>query len=150
MHNSSERLRHEIMEMAEHDLSVRQELAADGSLSKHGYHPRMEAVHTHNAERLATMIEEHGWPGKSLVGEDGAKAAWLIATQFQPDENGELVPYPIENPEGVNERRLAVGLNSLEERMLELREQAEHEAVPLRAEWEEQYERWLRSAGWRS
>jgi hypothetical protein len=39
----------------------------------------MEAVHHHNAYRLEEIIEECGWPGRSLVGEDGAAAAWLIA-----------------------------------------------------------------------
>jgi uncharacterized protein DUF6624 len=39
----------------------------------------MEEVHQSNSARLATIIEKHGWPGKSLVGNDGAEAAWLIA-----------------------------------------------------------------------
>jgi hypothetical protein len=29
--------------------------------------------------RLKEIIEEHGWPTHSLVGEDGASAAWLVA-----------------------------------------------------------------------
>jgi hypothetical protein len=32
-----------------------------------------------NAKRLDEIVDAHGWPGKSLVGEDGAHAAWLIA-----------------------------------------------------------------------
>jgi hypothetical protein len=31
-----------------------------------------------HASALEVMIEEHGWPGKSLVGEDGSHAAWFI------------------------------------------------------------------------
>jgi hypothetical protein len=31
-----------------------------------------------NTNRLRQMVAEHGWPGRSLVGEDGADAAWLI------------------------------------------------------------------------
>lgn len=65
--------------MAANDLSVREELIAEGSLGKQGYHPRMEAVHKINAARLATIIEQHGWPGRSFVGDDGAEATWLIA-----------------------------------------------------------------------
>ncbi|MCA1721898.1 MAG: hypothetical protein LC779_12615 [Actinobacteria bacterium] len=29
--------------------------------------------------RLQEIIDRHGWPGRSLVGEDGADAAWVIA-----------------------------------------------------------------------
>lgn len=64
--------------MARLDASVRAELAADGSFFD-GYCPRMEAVHIANANRLAAIIDEFGWPGRSLVGDDGAEAAWLIA-----------------------------------------------------------------------
>lgn len=185
--------------MAENDLSVREELIADGSLGSQGYHPRMEVVHKNNAARLTTIIDQHGWPGKSLVGEDGAWAAWLIAqhaisnptfmrqclyllkqadsknevfpwqaamledrvrmyegkpqiygTQFQPDKNGELISYPIEDPEYVNDRRRTIGLNTLEERAAELRNQSAHENVSLPPDWEEEYERWLYLVGWRA
>lgn len=176
MQDRNELLSQELVAMAETDLSVRDELIADGSLGSHGYHPRMEAVHIDNAARLAAIIEQYGWPGKSLVGEEGAWAAWLIAqhaignppfmrhclsllkqaasnnevipwqtamledrirmyegnpqiygTQFEPSRDGELNPYPIENPESVNDRRRAVGLNTLEERTAELREQRARE-----------------------
>lgn len=198
MHNFSESLRQEIVAMAENDLAVRKELLADESLNNQGYHPRMEAVHERNASRLAAIIEQHGWPGKSLVGEDGARAAWLIVqhaignppfmrkcllllkqaasaneaplwhtamledrirmyegrpqvygTQFRPDKNGEFTPYTIENPESVNYRRRAVGLNTLEDRMAEMREQSAQENVSLPPNWEAEYEKWLHSVGWR-
>lgn len=64
--------------MARDDDRVRSELIAAGSLSNEGYHPRMAAVHARNADRLSAIIEEHGWPGRSLVRPDGAEAAWLI------------------------------------------------------------------------
>lgn len=184
--------------MAKNDLSVRDALVANGSLGNYGYHPRMEGVHKSNTARLAAIIEQYGWPGKSLVGEEGAWAAWLIAqhsignppfmrhclsllkqaavnnevipwhaamledrirmydgkpqiygTQFQPNKNGELEPYPIENPESVNGRRLTVGLNTIEERTAELRAQSAHENIPTPPDLEEQYEKWLYSVGWR-
>lgn len=31
-----------------------------------------------NAARLKIIVEEYGWPGRDLVGEDGAGAAWLL------------------------------------------------------------------------
>ena len=38
----------------------------------------MAAVHRRNARRLAAIMDEVGWPGRSLVGEAGADAAWLV------------------------------------------------------------------------
>ncbi len=70
-------LRDELLAMAEEDQRVRAELAADRSLFD-GYHPTMQAVHDKNAARLTEVIAQHGWPGRALVGEDGARAAWLI------------------------------------------------------------------------
>jgi DNA-binding MarR family transcriptional regulator/GNAT superfamily N-acetyltransferase len=70
-------VRRELLAMAEEDLRVRTELAADGSLFD-GYHPRMRAVHDAHAARLATILRQQGWPGEAQVGADGAGAAWLI------------------------------------------------------------------------
>jgi uncharacterized protein DUF6624 len=70
-------LRDELLAMAAVDQEVRAQLAADGSLFE-GYHPRMEAVHRRNAVRLEQIIAAHGWPGRTLVGADGADAAWMI------------------------------------------------------------------------
>jgi len=36
-------------------------------------------VDKRNTSRLKEIVERYGWPGKSLVGEQGASAAWLIA-----------------------------------------------------------------------
>lgn len=195
MQNSNESLSEELVAMAEHDLSLLKTLAPDGSLGSHGYHhPSVEAVHSSNAERLEAIIAQYGWPGKSLVGEEGAWAAWLIAqhaiadppfmrhclsllklaasnndvtpwqvamledricmyegrpqiygTQFQPNRTGEWAPYMIENPDGVNERRLAVGLNTLEERTAEIKD----ENVVIPPDHNKQYEKWLCSVGWK-
>lgn len=70
-------LRDELLAMAATDQAVRAELAADGSLFD-GYHPRMAEVHRRNADRLKQILERHGWPGRSLVGEEAAEAAWLV------------------------------------------------------------------------
>jgi len=67
----------ELLSMAAEDLRVREKLASDGSLFE-GYHPRMREVHERNGERLSAILREHGWPGCSFVGEQGAQAAWLI------------------------------------------------------------------------
>ena len=74
----NEELRQKLMEMKAEDLRVREELAKTGELFE-GYAPRMEQAHLKNALELEKMIEENGgWLGNSLVGEDGAEAAWLI------------------------------------------------------------------------
>ena len=70
-------LREKLLAMAAEDRRVRAELVAAGSLGD-GYHPRMEEVHVRNAAALTRIIEGHGWPGRSLVGEDGAHAAWFV------------------------------------------------------------------------
>lgn len=198
MHHSNEILSQELVAMAKNDLSVREALVADGSLGHALYHPHMEAVHISNAARLTAIMDQYGWPGNSLVGEEGAWAAWLIAqhaignppfmrhclsllkqaaanndvmpwqvafledrirmyegkpqcygTQFQPNNNGELEPYPIENLETVNDRRLAVGLNTIEERTAELTAQSTRENIPTPPDLDEQYQKWLYSVGWR-
>jgi hypothetical protein len=72
-----ELLRDELVAMIDHDDTVRERLARDGSLFA-GYHPEMEAVHRENAARLAAIVDTQGWPGRSQVGDDGASAAWRI------------------------------------------------------------------------
>jgi hypothetical protein len=37
----------------------------------------IDMVHRHTA-RLREIVAERGWPGRSLAGEDGADAAWLV------------------------------------------------------------------------
>jgi hypothetical protein len=72
-----EALRAELVALIDRDDTVRERLAADGSLFA-GYHPEMEAVHRANAARLAQIVDASGWPGRSRVGDDGASAAWRI------------------------------------------------------------------------
>lgn len=73
------RWREKLLAMRATDERVRENLAATGELFD-GYCPKMELVHLENAAELEKMIDENGgWLGKSLVGEDGAESAWLIA-----------------------------------------------------------------------
>lgn len=67
-------------------------------------------------------------------------------TQLEIDDDGSLRPHPMEDPEQVDSRRKAVGLEPLKERL------AKAERVPPpadRAEYQRGYERWLREVGWR-
>jgi hypothetical protein len=186
--------------MAEEDQVVRAELAREGHLFR-GYHPRIAEVHSRNAERLEEIIRERGWPGRSLAGERGARAAWLVlqhaiaypalmrrgldllreaavmgqvseaelamledrirvlegrpqryGTQYDWDERGEMSPLPIEDPEGVDERRLSVGLPRLAENTQRVREgtRAAGEQPPADpAQRRQEAETWARMVGWR-
>ena len=70
-------VRVELLAMAAGDLRVREELARSGALYE-GYHPRMREIHERNAARLSAILDSHGWPDRSIVGEAAAAAAWLI------------------------------------------------------------------------
>jgi hypothetical protein len=67
----------ELIAMAEEDQRVRAQLLAEGVLFE-GYQPRMAEVHHRNAIRLAAIMMEMGWPGRSVVGREAADAAWLV------------------------------------------------------------------------
>jgi hypothetical protein len=67
----------ELVQMAQHDLQVREKLLKEGKLSQ-GYNPDMERVHKKNAARLNEIINSIGYPKKSSVGEEASQAAWLI------------------------------------------------------------------------
>lgn len=45
----------------------------------------MTVVDDAHRRRLDAIIDQHGWPGKTLVGPDGANAAWLIAQHADLD-----------------------------------------------------------------
>ena len=69
-------------------------------------------------------------------------------TQLDTGPGGEPVPYPIEEPEQVDERRRAVGLPPLADHL------ARADRMPAmspaeREEWERGYRAWLKRTGWR-
>jgi uncharacterized protein DUF6624 len=49
-----------------------------------GLFDRLAAVDADNQAWLARVVEERGWPGRTIVGPDGAHNAWLLA-QHAPD-----------------------------------------------------------------
>src|SRR5690348_6899225 len=73
-----EALRAELLEMERVDRAVRADLVARGELHRSGYHPEMEELHRRNNARMRAIIDTYGWPGYSLVGEDGCRAAGFI------------------------------------------------------------------------
>ena len=190
----NEKLRQELLSLAEQDHRMRETLAAEGVLGE-GYHPGMETIHKRNAAQLRAVIEQFGWPSSKVVADDGAEAAWLIAqhaigepdfqryclqalrgaassggaslrhvamledrirmfegrpqvfgTQLEPDEDGMPRPYLIEDPDGVEERRRAVGLEPLSARLV----REPRMSLPKnRAEFDRKYREWLIRTGWR-
>ena len=63
--------------MVESEGRLKTKLASDGSLYE-GYPQQIRELHLRQANELERIIDTHGWPGISLVGKEGAEAAWLI------------------------------------------------------------------------
>jgi hypothetical protein len=155
-------LRDELLRRRDIDQAPRREMRS-GEPVDHDAMERLATTARDNAAWLNGVISEWGWPGSSLVGDDGAQAAWLLAqhsdhdpafqrvcldlltvaaargdasqshlayltdrvllkedgkqvygTQFTYGPNGPE-PQPIEDPQGVDERRAAIGLEPLAE-----------------------------------
>ena len=146
---------------------------------------------------LVEIVREHGWPGRTLVGEEAMHAAWLVlqhaigepgvqrgclpilraavergeatpaqvayledriafferrpqryGTQFDWDERGMLSPWPIEDPEGVDARRAAVGLPPLADRIDQARRNAQGSVPPDYGKRQAEMLAWSKSVGW--
>jgi hypothetical protein len=70
-----EELRAELLRRIEPDQAARKARDVDA----------VRAVDGENLPWLKSVIAEHGWPGASLVGKDGAHAAWLLAQHMDAD-----------------------------------------------------------------
>ncbi len=81
-------LRQELLDMAARDQAMRQTMS-----SKYRPGDRLDpaeaqqalALDRENTARLKAIIAELGWPGVSVVGDDGANAAWLLAQHADLD-----------------------------------------------------------------
>jgi len=75
----------------------------------------------------------------------------LYGTQFDWDENGQLSPKPFDDLERVNARRKLIGLHSLEEQTVYMRQEArrENERPPKDLEQRRKaYDQWRKQVGW--
>jgi hypothetical protein len=73
-------------------------------------------------------------------------------TQFDWDANGELSPLPIEDADGVDDRRRMLGLTPLEHELAERRRAMTEGRERPPADWparQREVETWLRAVGWR-
>ena len=75
----------------------------------------------------------------------------LYGTQFDWDENGKLSINPCDDLEKVNQRRKAIGLNTVEEQTEIIRTRAQHENETPPADFvkrKKEMEEWRRLVGW--
>ncbi|MFK8161807.1 MAG: DUF6624 domain-containing protein [Lewinella sp.] len=108
-------------------------------------------------ELLEKAVAENNAPVQNLVYLTDRIAVFEGApqhygTQFDWDENGALSPKPYDSLTKVNQRRKAVGLNSLEAQTAIIRQRAkeENESPPIDLESKQAaYEKWKRKVGWR-
>lgn len=69
----NEELKREILKMVEEDQKMRK-----------GGEFRQE-IDVKNTERIKEVINQYGWPGKLLVGEDGSDGVWLLVQHADHD-----------------------------------------------------------------
>lgn len=188
-----------LIRMQNNDLAIREQLIAKKALNT-GYHSDMEALHIKHANALSLIIEQIGYPSISLVGTQGANAAWIIiqhaislpqfmkdcftllklavskkdanplhlayledriatfegrpqsyGTAFDWDEEGILSPLPYDSIDKLNERRKALGLNSLQEQTQIMREQAKLEQASPPENYKQNrsdFDQWREKVGW--
>lgn len=70
-------LRDELLAMSKTDQEIRQRWIKDQKNT--ALNDEMRAIDAKHVARLREIIKEHGWPGKTVVGDKAANAAWLIA-----------------------------------------------------------------------
>jgi hypothetical protein len=155
----NDQLREELLQRVAEEQRLRAEWIDKENDAQFAAH--VMEVDTQNTIWLERIIEQYGFPGNSLVGEDGAKAVFLIiqhspylefqrkcltlmelavdegevnpihlayltdrvriregkpqfyGTQGQSQSDGVIVPASIEDEQNVDERRKAIGLDSI-------------------------------------
>lgn len=81
-----EPLRATLLQMARDDQEAIRISAADPSQQLNA----LESMQVNDLERkngylIRKIVGEHGWPGRSLVGDDGSAAAWLVVQHMDMD-----------------------------------------------------------------
>jgi hypothetical protein len=79
----------ELMGMLKTDQEVRQRWLKDQK--NEAIRDEMKTLGAAHVARFEEIIAEHGWPGKSMVGRNGATAAWTIAQHGGKDLLGRTI-----------------------------------------------------------
>jgi len=84
---ADEKLRAELLRMAEDDQEAIRLGEADARAGKPQTHESawIHEVHRRNGANMHRIVEERGWPGRSLAGDDGAAAAWLVVQHMDEE-----------------------------------------------------------------
>lgn len=53
----------------------------------------MNATDKENLRQVQAIIAQHGWPGKTMVGEKASRAAWIVIQHVPEDEKGIMEKY---------------------------------------------------------
>jgi hypothetical protein len=81
-------LRIELLRMAEEDQEVRVALSREGEETGQvspELFDQLTEIDSRNTNRMREIVEQYGWPGKSIVALDGAHAAWLLVQHADAD-----------------------------------------------------------------
>jgi len=115
-------LRAELEAMYDTDQAHRREMAAvaakfgDDSPQMSSLWKKQRPADEANISRLVEIIKEHGWPRPSLVGDKGAKAAFLVLQHADHDYQTKYLPLVKESVDAGDARGADLAL--LEDRVL--------------------------------
>jgi hypothetical protein len=80
-------LARELLAMEQRDQQARNRATKEGAvvLEDSEIGKAIRRVDTANTARLKEIVDEYGWPGRSLVGERASRSAWLLAQHADLD-----------------------------------------------------------------
>lgn len=78
-------LRAELLDMVKVDQEVRKRLMAEIEKPSPEAVRAVQDIDGKNTARMRAVVAAHGWPGRTLVGRDGAHAAWLLVQHADRD-----------------------------------------------------------------
>jgi hypothetical protein len=80
----NEELRKELADRVEEDQAARRAVIGSKTRSAELV-KKTEEIDKRNTAWLKGIVDKHGWPGKTLVGEEGAHNAWLLVQHADRD-----------------------------------------------------------------